>query len=92
MKMPDVAGTIVDAASLGDLAALDGIVTQQAAVIAYSNDFLLMTFVSLAAFPLLALIRSSKAAPAASRRGRGGDGLRRQFLGTADLDARALGG
>jgi MFS transporter, DHA2 family, multidrug resistance protein len=32
---------------------------------AYSNDFLLMTLVSLSAFPLLALIRSPKAAPAA---------------------------
>ena len=30
---------------------------------AYSNDFLLMTLVSLSAFPLLALIRSPKAAP-----------------------------
>ena len=30
---------------------------------AYSNDFLIMTFVSLGAFPLLALIRSPKAAP-----------------------------
>jgi MFS transporter, DHA2 family, multidrug resistance protein len=34
---------------------------------AYSNDFLLMTLVSLAAFPLLALIRSPRAAPAAPR-------------------------
>jgi DHA2 family multidrug resistance protein len=42
-------------------------VTQQAAAMAYSNDFLLMTLVSLAAFPLLALIRSPKAAPAPSR-------------------------
>ena len=47
---------------------LDGMVTQQAAVMSYSNDFLLMTFVSLAAFPLLLLLRSSKlvAAGAAS--------------------------
>ena len=47
---------------------------------AYSNDFLFMTFISLCAFPLLALIRSPKAvAAAASRRGGGacGDGLRR---------------
>ena len=42
--------------------ALDGIVTQQAAIMAYSNDFLLMTFVSLAAFPLLFLIRRPKPA------------------------------
>ena len=32
---------------------------------AYSNDFLLMTFVSLCAFPLLALIRSPKLVAAA---------------------------
>jgi len=43
------------------LAMLDQLVTQQAAMMAYSNDFLLMTLVSLAAFPLLALIRSPKA-------------------------------
>jgi hypothetical protein len=31
---------------------------------AYSNDFLLMTLVSLSAFPLLALIRSPEGLPA----------------------------
>ena len=41
-------------------------VTQQAASMAYSNDFLLMMFVSLSAFPLLALIRSPKASPVAA--------------------------
>ena len=41
-------------------------ITQQAAVVAYSNDFLIMTFVSLSAFPLLALIRSAKSATAAA--------------------------
>ena len=46
--------------------ALDGLVTQQAAVMAYSNDFLIMTFVSLAAFPLLVLIRRPSAAAAAA--------------------------
>jgi DHA2 family multidrug resistance protein len=55
--------------SFGALARLDGLVTQQAAIIAYSNDFLLMTFVSLSAFPLLALIRSAGNAPAPSREG-----------------------
>ena len=49
------------------LAGLDGMVTQQAAVMSYSNDFLAMTFVSLAAFPLLLLIRGSKPAPAGAR-------------------------
>lgn len=47
------------------LAAVDGVVTQQAAMIAYANDFLLMTLVSLSAFPLLMLIRSSKKPAAA---------------------------
>jgi DHA2 family multidrug resistance protein len=62
MRMP---GALIFAGrSLGNLASLDGLVTQQAAIMAYSNDFLLMTLVSLAAFPLLALIRSPKAAPA----------------------------
>ena len=54
---------------LPNLEMLEALVTQQAASMAYSNDFLLMTLVSLCAFPLLALIRSPKAAPvAASRR------------------------
>jgi DHA2 family multidrug resistance protein len=67
MRLPDAA--TIAGQSLGVLARLDGLVTQQAAIIAYSNDFLLMTFVSLSAFPLLALIRAAKSAPAASREG-----------------------
>ena len=67
MKLPDAAS--IAGQSLGALARLDGLVTQQAAIIAYSNDFLLMTFVSLSAFPLLALIRSAKSPPAPSREG-----------------------
>ena len=67
MRMPDVAGRI---STMGQgLGVLEGMITQQAAVMAYSNSFLVMTFVSLSAFPLLALIRSAKsaAASAASR-------------------------
>ena len=52
---------------LPKLEMLEQMVTQQAAAMAYSNDFLLMTLVSLSAFPLLALIRSTRAAPAPSR-------------------------
>ena len=52
---------------MSHLAMLDGLVTQQAAAMAYSNDFLLMTLVSLAAFPLLALLRSPRAAASAAR-------------------------
>ena len=47
---------------------LEGIVTQQAAAMAYSNDFLFMTLISLCAFPLLALIRSPKSAATAASR------------------------
>ncbi len=63
LKMPEAAlrFSLHNATSL---AALDGLVTQQASVISYSNDFLIMTFVSLAAFPLLLLLRSSRAAAA----------------------------
>jgi DHA2 family multidrug resistance protein len=64
MRLPDVAGHI--STTGGGLAALEAMITQQAAVMAYSNAFLIMTFVSLSAFPLLALIRSPKAASAAA--------------------------
>jgi len=67
MRLPDA--VTIAGQSLGTLARLDGLVTQQAAIIAYSNDFLLMTFVSLSAFPLLALIRAAKSAPAPSGQG-----------------------
>ncbi|WP_158814040.1 DHA2 family efflux MFS transporter permease subunit [Methylocapsa sp. S129] len=60
LRMPDVAGILSTATDAGR-AALDGILTQQAAVMAYSNDFLIMTFISLCAFPLLFLIRGAKA-------------------------------
>ncbi len=62
MRLPDAMA--LAGRSLRDLGFLDGLVTQQAAVIAYSNDFLLMTLISLIAFPLLALFRSTRAAPA----------------------------
>src|SRR3984957_16478155 len=64
MRMPDAAGMLSTTAR--GLGAMEAMITQQAAVMAYSNDFLIMTFVSLAAFPLLALIRSAKSANAAA--------------------------
>ena len=64
MQMPDVAGHV--STTGGGLAALEGMISQQAAVMAYSNAFLIMTFISLSAFPLLALIRSPKSATAAA--------------------------
>jgi hypothetical protein len=83
MRMPDAAGMISNTAR--GLGGFEAMITQQAAVMAYSNDFLIMTFVSLSAFPLLTLIRSAKsatAAAAASGEGRGacgGDGWRGAF-------------
>ena len=55
-------GRILPGTGLPNLEMLEQTVTQQAAM-AYSNDFLLMTLVSLCAFPLLVLIRSPRAAP-----------------------------
>jgi MFS transporter, DHA2 family, multidrug resistance protein len=65
MHMP--AAGMLSGPGLPNLEMLEALVTQQAASMAYSNDFLLMTLVSLAAFPLLALLRSPKAAPAPAR-------------------------
>jgi len=46
-----------DVGTLGGAALLDGAVTQQAAMIAYIDDFWLMLFLTLAVTPLLLLIR-----------------------------------
>ena len=54
------------APSLRTLAGLDATVTEQAAMIAYNNDFKLMMLLALAAMPLVLLLRKSggdKAAP-----------------------------
>ncbi len=64
-----IVSNILSTATDSGRALLDGLLTQQAAIMAYSNDFLLMVFVSLAAFPLLFLLRSSKA-PAGRPAGR----------------------
>ena len=65
LRMPNAG--LLSGMGLPNLETLEAMVTQQAAAMAYSNDFLLMTIVSLCAFPLLVLIRSPKAAPAPSR-------------------------
>jgi DHA2 family multidrug resistance protein len=59
LQMPDVARVLSTSTQTGR-ALLDALVTQQAAVMAYSNDFLIMTLISLCAFPLLFLIRAPK--------------------------------
>src|SRR5208337_2186495 len=56
LHMPNAG--IMSETGLPNLEMLEQMVTQQAAAMAYSNDFLLMTQVSLCAFPLLVLIRS----------------------------------
>ena len=65
LRMPNA--SMVWGHGLPSMAMLEGIITQQAAMMAYSNDFLFMTLISLCAFPLLALIRSPKAVATASR-------------------------
>jgi DHA2 family multidrug resistance protein len=57
--MPDVANTLNLASEQGK-AILDQIVTLQANVIAYSNDFVLLMWLTLAAMPLLLIIGTSK--------------------------------
>ncbi|WP_421992499.1 DHA2 family efflux MFS transporter permease subunit [Roseococcus sp.] len=54
---------MMDPTTLAGRAALDGIVTQQATVIAYIDDFKLLMVLSLVVLPLLLLLRKS-AAPA----------------------------
>jgi DHA2 family multidrug resistance protein len=44
-------------------AALDGMINQQSAMIAYLNDFRLMLYLTLAVIPLLLFIRAPKHAP-----------------------------
>jgi DHA2 family multidrug resistance protein len=65
LQNPDVARILSMTSDTGR-AMLDRLVTKQAEVMAYSNDFRLMTFVSLAAFPLLFLLRSTRRKPASS--------------------------
>jgi len=60
LRAPTVAQILSTTTDTGR-AMLEALITQQAAIMAYSNDFLLMTLVSLAAFPLLLLLRSTKA-------------------------------
>ena len=59
-----VGGGPLDPTTDSGLALLDQVLTQQANLIAFANDYKLMTIVSLAAFPLLLLLRSPRFAPA----------------------------
>jgi DHA2 family multidrug resistance protein len=63
-QMPDVANTMNLNTDMGR-AMLDGIVTQQASLIAYLNDFKLLMFLSLAMVPLVLLIGTAQRSPGA---------------------------
>ena len=62
LQMPDVAG-IINMKTEQGLAMLDGIVTQQATMIAFINDYKLLMILTLAVTPLVLLISTSRAAP-----------------------------
>jgi len=67
LQMPDVTATLNPATDTGR-ALLDGIVTQQATVIAYQNDYWLLMWLTLAVLPLTLIIGSSKEFRQPSRR------------------------
>ncbi len=54
-----------DVRRLDGAAALDGVITQQASMIAYINDFRLMLYLTLAVIPVLLLIRAPRRAAVA---------------------------
>ena len=59
LQMPDVTANLNVHSDLGR-AMLDVIVTQQAAMIAYLNDFKLLMILTLAMIPLVMLIRAAQ--------------------------------
>jgi DHA2 family multidrug resistance protein len=62
LQMPDVSG-ILNLHSDKGLALLDTIVTQQAAMIAYINDYKLLMLLTLATIPLVLIFASSRKRP-----------------------------
>jgi DHA2 family multidrug resistance protein len=62
LQMQDIARNLDVTSDLGR-AMLDQIVTQQAAVIAYANDFKLLMVLALATIPLIFLISTSSGSP-----------------------------
>jgi DHA2 family multidrug resistance protein len=58
---------LFDSTSVAGLRAMDGVVTQQASMIAYNNDFKLLFILTLAMLPLVFLLRRAQGgAPAAA--------------------------
>jgi DHA2 family multidrug resistance protein len=64
LQMPDVASTLNLNTDTGR-AMLDGLVTQQAALIGYLNDYKLLMVLTLATVPLVLLIRTAQKSPGA---------------------------
>jgi DHA2 family multidrug resistance protein len=60
LAMPDVA-SVIDMTTQAGQALLDSIITKQAAVIAYANDFKMLMLLSLIALPLILVVGSSRA-------------------------------
>jgi len=65
--LTDPAAAMLDPATDTGRALLENIVTQQATIIAYANDFKLMMLMTVLAFPLILLIRTSRRDFAPSR-------------------------
>jgi DHA2 family multidrug resistance protein len=66
LQMPDVANNMNLNTDMGR-AVLDGIVTQQASLIAYLNDFKLLMILTLAMVPLVLLIGTAQSSPGAAK-------------------------
>jgi DHA2 family multidrug resistance protein len=64
LKMPDVAAVLNMTTDAGR-AMMDAIVSQQAVIIAYANDYKLLMWLTLAAVPLVLIIRSVRVKPSA---------------------------
>jgi len=60
LRMPNVAATL-DMATDAGKALLDLVVTQQAMIIAYANDYKMLLVLSVAAMPLVLFVGSSRA-------------------------------
>ena len=65
--LADPAAAMLDPATETGRALLENIMTQQAAIIAYANDFKLMLLLTLLAFPAILLIRPTSSFALAPR-------------------------
>jgi DHA2 family multidrug resistance protein len=65
--LADPAAALLDPATETGQALLEQLVSREAAIIAYDNNFLLMMVMLLLAFPLIALVRVEKPGQAAAR-------------------------